>query len=143
MPTKERRQRDKAKREAEAATTKFIDSAPEWVKSQTTCDEPDLAQQIRDSCEAFRQMEGNKRLKLKPGLLIATPDGELIENTEAMARGAKRINIAKQQDAGNRARLKKEKYASVWGDRSAAKRIADAEGLKALSTVYRWFKQAP
>jgi hypothetical protein len=117
---------------------KFFSEAPEWSKTQSTDNDPDLAKQIADSCEAFRQLEGNEWLKLKPGLLIATPDGELIENTAAMAKGAKRINIAKQQDAGNKAQLMREKYREKWGKSGAVQRIAAVESVS-VSTVYRWF----
>lgn len=138
MPSRERKLLDKAKREAEAAMAKFFSDAPEWSKTQSAGDGPSLAKQMDDSFEAFREMEGNKWLRLKNGLLVTTPDGELIENTEAMANGAKPINIAKQQDAGNRAQLMREKYREKWGKSGAVRRIAAAESVT-ISTVYRWF----
>lgn len=140
MPTKARRQREKLERERLAELDQALRDPPDHIKKAKATEGTRLNDLILASIDEFQSASANAPYRLRGGLLVAVEEGQLGINRKAMSNGAKRIN--EQRIAGNKAIGKRSKYLAVWGKKSAAKSIAISEGV-ALSTVYRWFKQAP
>lgn len=104
-----------------------------WAKQ----DGLDVTVALGAGIDEIRDQSEYRELRLRGGLLAYTADGQIGYAANHMAN-KQSVSAMRKMEAED---LRK-KYWDIWGQRSAAKRIADEAGLS-VRTVQKYIKEFP
>jgi len=135
MPRKDRRKNEIARAESHKLLDTLFQNIPEYTKRNSGDPFPPGGgiNELEQTCP---------ELRLKGGLLGFTKDGRIEERTDLMRKGGVKTGKGNSADRQDTVQYLKNRYCSIWGKRSAAKRIA-AEQNRSVRTVQRYFKEFP
>jgi hypothetical protein len=134
MPTKERRLREKAEKDAADRMELIFANVPPHVRSGR--DGLDVTEAMLAGLD--EALAENPHFKLRGGLLVPTGDGNIGYAAKKMGDKTRVLAFRKSTAEDLRSR-----YMSIWGKRGSAKVVALTEGDLSVRTVQKYMKDFP